>query len=236
VVGFGSLDGKGSEIARLLNACAANSGNLGAAWLAMLAAMPADEWVAAAELRDTFRGLYLEGETAAGARSRVADAYALLGLAERLLVAEFGFTDYGKRGRPSFFAGTEDADHAPDAIDTAADAMAAEVAAWIAGNPDAFPTAQAVSDVATREPTARYGPRLGVRVVDPEGRPLETWINPRALKDLFTKHRKSHRTVMREWDRQGRIVCTTELGKWRTDPSRQIGQNRARMVVWLPLE
>jgi hypothetical protein len=239
VVGFGTLDGNASEIARLLHACAANSGNFGAQYIADLAGLGPDEWAHAAELRNKYRGIYLEGEAVAGARSRVADAYSLLALVERVLITKYGFTEHGdplKPGVPSFFAGTEQAGLEPDPIDSAADAMATEIEAWIAGNPDAFPEAVGQTETVADEPKTHHGQRLGVRITDRAGCPLEVWINPRALKDLFTKHRRSYRSVMREWQRDGRIVTEAEAGRWRPDARRCVGQNRARFVVWRPAE
>ena len=237
VAGFGTLDGDAPAIAKLLQDCTDHCGGFGARWLTDLAALGLEEWQRAADLRALYRGIYLNGEAKAGARSRVADCYALLGVVEALLVGDYGFPDHGTNNTPSVCSGVHLEGVDPEPIESAADAMATEVDAWIASQPDAFPVAQMQSLTQVREPvTLRGGVRLGVRVVDTEERLIEVWINPRALKDLFAKHRRSFRSVLREWQRQNRVESADESGMRRADPHRRVGQNRARFVVWRPRE
>lgn len=232
VEGFGTLDGDAAAIHALASDCARHAGSFGARWIAELIAQDPVGWAHIVQLREHRRGKYLGGTKAAGVRSRTADYYSLLGVVESLLEQHFGFAEH-----ESVCSG----DHADgvdaEPIDTAAEAMAAELESWIASNPEAFPAAHQTTRGSVRPPPSHPGPRHGVRVIDATGQTLETWINARSLKDLFVKHNRSYTSVMREWAKAGRIETTPKDDRFRPECRRTIeNQGNARYVVWKPTE
>jgi hypothetical protein len=239
VEGFGTLDGDAAAIHALAADCARHAGSFGARWIAELMSQSAEDWARLAEIRDKYRAVHLgdvqaAGKKASGTRSRTADYYSLLGVAERILVAEFGFTKH----EPSVCSGTYAEGVDPDPIESAADTMAAELEAWIASNPDAFPTArESVRGGSVQAPASHGGPRHGIRVIGATGKVIETWINARSLRDLFVKHNRSYTSVMREWAKAKRIEVTENDTQFRFEARRTIeNHGRARYIVWFATE
>lgn len=232
VEGFGTLDGDAAAIHRLASDCAAHAGSFGERWITEILTQGPEAWAHLARVRDQCRAQYLGKPEAAGTLSRTADYYALLGTVERVLTGQYGFAKHAPICSGQRVDGVD-----PEPIESAADAMAAEVEAWIASNPEAFPNAHQTSRNSVRPPPSHPGPRHGIRVIGPTGDVVETWINARALKDLFVKHNRSYTSVLREWAKRGRIETTPFDTGFRPEVRRTIEcQGRARYVVWRPSE
>jgi hypothetical protein len=228
VEGFGTLDGDAAAIHALASDCARHAGSFGARWIADLLAQDPDGWAHIVKLRDHARAKYLGDTKAAGVRSRTADYYSLLGVVEALLVQAYGFAEHESVCSGQHADGVD-----PEPIESAAEAMAAELETWIASNPEAFPTAQQTTRGSVRPPHSHPGPRHGIRVVDDTGEVIETWLNARSLRDLFVKHNRSYMSVMREWAKAGRIETTPNDDRFRPEARRTIvNQGKARYVVW----
>jgi len=235
VDGFGGLDGDGVAIDALRAACTENAGSFGQRWIAgWLEQGPAD-WTAIRTMRTAFRGKYLLGASkAAGVRSRMADYCSLLGVVEEILVTQYGFDSYlSAEGVPSMCNALDGVD--VEHVQTAADAMADEVEAWIAQHPESFPVAVQVDHRGTLgKLQGVHREVLGVRVHNMDGVRVEVLINPRALRTLFDESHRSYSPVMREWERQKRIHTVTHGEQTRAGALRRVdGLGRSRWIVWI---
>jgi hypothetical protein len=235
VDGFGSMDGDGVAIDALRAACTENAGSFGQRWIAgWLEQGPAD-WKAVRAMRTAFRGKYLAGASkATGVRSRMADYCSLLGVVEEILVTQYGFDSYSTaEGVPSMCNALDGVDI--ESVQTAADAMADEVEAWIAQHPDSFPAAVTIDHRGTLgKLQGVLREVLGVRVHNADGVRVEVLINPRALRALFDESHRSYSPVIREWEKQGRIHTVTHGEQTRSGALRRVdGLGRSRWIVWI---
>jgi hypothetical protein len=235
VDGFGSMDGDGVAIDALRAACTENAGSFGQRWIAgWLEQGPAD-WTAVRAMRTAFRGKYLAGASkATGVRSRMADYCSLLGVVEEILVTQYGFDSYSTaEGVPSMCNALDGVDI--ESVQTAADAMADEVEAWIAQHPESFPGAVTIDHRGTLgKLQGVHREVLGVRVHNADGVRVEVLINPRALRALFDESRRSYSPVIREWEKQGRIHTVTHGEQTRSGALRRVdGLGRSRWIVWI---
>jgi hypothetical protein len=234
VDGFGSLDGDSVGIESVRAACTANAGSFGCEWLQLLVGFGPDVWRDLRDERRDKKSLFLGSGRTSPVRGRVAEYASLLMLVEGLLVDEFDMPEAGVSVAQTL---------ADDGSETmpAADSMARVLADWLRTRPDSFPSADVTGRGAIRVRSGAHAvERNGIRVYSAEGELVELLIIPTRLKELCSKHGKSHRAVLRDWAARGWIRTSMDGNRTRHEVLRsEEGQRQSRWICWLgpnPLE
>jgi len=216
VDGFGSLNAKAVDA--LKDACAANAGCLGRAWVEALVNMSAADWQAWREqLID--RTEVLRKSDPSPLQQRVAGYYALLSIAEEMVNGLYGLGEENGSTMARVFASPE----CRTAVVGMAERSRELVDNWVMSEPDSFP---ALVLTASGDYELPYSSRHGLRVYGfrKEG---ELLFIPAALKAHLRIHRHTAAEVIRQWALKG----WTRLDKGRTDTRVRIGGRQVRFVV-----
>lgn len=212
VSGLGTLTG--AEIDELRDACVADSGMFGRAWIELL--LEIDDWTPfrANHRLATKRLRECAPDPLAG---RVAGYYATLMTAETI-AAQLGLgLSFGKTMEAHF----RNVD-AREAVQSAGERALELVRDWAMSEPEAFPELelQASGDELPRRNTGktRHGFRRGDQLL----------LIPRSLRTFLDSHRLAAREVLREWKRLGWLQV--ELGRPFDKSVRIAGNGSPRFV------
>jgi len=214
VDGFGSLNAKAVDA--LKDACVANAGSFGHAWVKSLVNMSVADWAAWREqLVD--RTEAMRKSASDPLQQRVAAYYALLSIAEEM-AGIFGLGEGGATMERVFAA-----PECRTSVVGLAERSRELVDNWVMSEPDSFP---ALVLTASGEHELPYSSRHGLKVhgFRKEG---ELLFIPAALKAHLRTHRHSAGEVIRQWALKG----WTRLDKSRTDTRVRIGGRQVRFVV-----
>lgn len=216
VDGFGGLDAKAVDL--LKDACAANSGSFGRAWIETLVDVP--DWsIWRQQLID--RTQALRALDTSPVQQRIAGYYALLAVAEEM-AATFGLGEGGAT-MERLFASPD----ARTAVVGLAERSRELVDNWVMSEPDAFPQMIMGSSGEWELP---YSSRHGLKVSGFR-RGEEVLFIPAQLKSLLRTSRFSAAEVIRQWALRG----WTRLDKGRSDTRVRIGGRQARFIVLAPI-
>ena len=195
VAGFGTLTG--AEIDELRDACAANAGQAGDAWLRRIVELDADDWEDSRAITREILSDLRARSPKDSLQGRVAGYFALLVSTETMLAEAFelGQVD-GETMHAAFDALTQ-----REPIQGIAERARDMVADRILQEPEAFPDLDAATDEGSeiepkRTGKARYGFVKAGRV----------FLIPAAFRKLCADARLSPREVLREWARLGWLL------------------------------
>lgn len=192
VVGFGELTG--AQIDELREACAANAGSAGDAWLRRVVATGPEDWEESRTIMREILGDLRARSPKDSLQGRVAGYFALLVVTETMLAEAFELgSDDGATMHGAFDALTQ-----REPIQGIAERARDMVTDRILQEPEAFPEFEAATDEGTsiepkRSGKTRYGFLRGERV----------YLIPASFRELCQKNRLSAREVLREWARLG---------------------------------
>jgi Domain of unknown function (DUF927)/Domain of unknown function (DUF3854) len=215
VDGFGELNAQ--EVDALKEACAANCGKLGRAWVSTLVNMSEAmllEWKEQlAERTEAFRLLDPNP-----LQQRVAGYYALLSIAEEMAGLVFGLGEGGATMERVFAA-----PGGRTAVQGLAERSHELVDNWVMSEPDSFP---ALVLTASGDYELPYSSRHGLRVYGFRREDHILFI-PSALRAYLRAHRFSAGEVIRQWALRG----WTRLDTGRTDARVRVGGRQIRFVA-----
>lgn len=213
VDGFGELDAKAVDA--LKDACVANAGCVGRAWIEALVDLtdwPA--WRKQLALR-TERLRKLDPDPL---QQRVAGYYALLSVAEEMVTGLFGLGEGGATMERVFAA-----PECRTSVVGIAERSRELVDNWVMSEPDAFP---ALVLTASGDYEVPYSSRHGLKVYGFR-KGGEMLFIPAALKTYLRANRLAAAEVIRQWSIKG----WTRLDKGRTDTRVRIGGRQARFTI-----
>jgi len=215
VDGFGELDAQAVDA--LKEACAANCGKLGRAWIQALVNMSESTWLQwrqqLADRTEALRRLDFDP-----LQQRVAGYYALLSIAEEMVGLLYGLGEggatmervFGAPGGRTPVLGLAERSH--ELVDN-----------WVMSEPDSFP---ALVLTASGDYELPYSGRHGLRVYGFRREDHILFI-PSALRAYLRAHRFSAGEVIRQWALKG----WTRLDTGRTDARVRIGGRQIRFVA-----
>src|SRR3954470_998022 len=212
VDGFGPLDA--AAIDALKEACVANAGSFGRAWVEAL--VEETDWARwRAQLVE--RVASLRRLDSNPLQQRIAGYYALLATAEEL-AKTFGLGEGGATMERVFGAL-----EGRTTVLGLAERSREVVENWVMSQPDSFPP---LVFTASGEQELPYSSRSGLKLYGFR-RGDEIIFIPNELKSLLRTHRFAAAEVIRQWSLRG----WTRLDKGRTDTRIRIGGRQARFVV-----
>lgn len=217
VDGFGDLDA--AAVDALKEACTANAGRFGRAWIEAL--VEQDSW---GEWRDrlTERTRALRQLSTSPLQQRVAGYYALLAVTEEM-ASGFGLGEPGGATMEQLFATPE----TRTAVAGVAERSRELVDNWVMSQPDSFP---AMILTASGDYEVPFSNRHGLKVCGFR-RNDELLFIPAELKSHLRTHRFSPAEVIRQWSLKG----WSRLDKGRLDTRVRVGSGRQiRFVVLQP--
>jgi hypothetical protein len=195
VAGFGKLTG--AEIDELREACAANAGQAGDAWLRRIVEQDADDWEESRAVTREIHGDLRARSPKDSLQGRVAGYFALLVSTETMLAEAFQLgEENGATMHAAFDALTQS-----EPVQGIAERARDMVGDRILQEPEAFPELDAATDEGSeiepkRTGKTRYGFVKGDRV----------FLIPGAFRKLCADNRLTAREVLREWKRLGWLV------------------------------
>lgn len=208
---FGDLDAR--AIDELRDACAAESGMFGRAWVEQLLSI--DDWsIFRTSLRAATKQLRTEASNSL--QARVAGYFATLMTAEAI-AAPLGIGDPEGGTMRRLYLDAE----RREMVQPLADRAFELVRDWVMQEQEAFPellTESSGYEEPKRTGKTRYGFRRGTSQV---------LFIPKSLKDFLDSRKLSSATVLGEWRRRGWIECDAA----HFDKLVRLGRSRARLIV-----
>jgi hypothetical protein len=223
VSGFGKLTG--TQIDELREACEANAGRVGEAWLEMLVEVVSNaETLPKHQAALRAASAELRAETKDQLQGRVAGYFATLMLAESFAAEHFGIGKFGGVTMLDLFRSL-----AREPIVDVGERGLELVQNWVLSDPDAFPELEMSPSGGLAEPRATGRAtkvRSGFR--RPDGAVL---FIPSALRRFCREHELSHRQLLNGWKRGGFL----SHNPGRLDLSIQIGATVSRLYALKPI-